>query len=127
MSQAIISNYQDLMPPEFENYFCYAAMWAFGGTLVEEHRQYFSQWWREQWNDFVMLPGDGEVRFKRFTYRVFVHSPEIFLPFPKILSDQIKFSVILLGGRNFPYVLTLKTSLIVYLTFQKDSLNKPIQ
>ena len=59
--QAIISNYQDLMPPEFENYFCYAAMWAFGGTLVEEHRPYFSQWWKEQWNDFVMLPGDEEV------------------------------------------------------------------
>ena len=55
------------MPPEFENYFCYATMWAFGGTLVEEHRQYFSQWWREQWNDFVMLPGDEEVRFKRIT------------------------------------------------------------
>lgn len=72
MSQAIISNYQDLMPPEFENYFYYAAMWAFGGTLVEEHRQYFSQWWREQWNDFVMLPGDEEVRFKRFTYKVFL-------------------------------------------------------
>ena len=94
------------MPPEFENYFCYAAMWAFGGTLVEEHRQYFSQWWREQWNDFVMLPGDEEVRFKRFTCKVFVHSPESFHPFPKILSDQIKFSVILLGSRNFPYVPT---------------------
>ena len=60
--QAIISNYQDLMPPEFENYFCYAAMWAFGGTLVEEHRPYFSQWWKEKWNDFVLLPGDEEVR-----------------------------------------------------------------
>ena len=62
--QAIISNYQDLMPPEFENYFCYSAMWAFGGTLVEEHRACFSQWWREQWNDYVMLPGDEEVRNK---------------------------------------------------------------
>ena len=49
------------MPPEFENYFCYAAMWAFGGTLVEEHRPYFSQWWKEQWNDYVMLPRDDEV------------------------------------------------------------------
>ena len=115
------------MPPEFENYFCYAAMWAFGGTLVEEHRPYFSQWWREQWNDFVMLPADEEVRFKRFTYKVFVQSTESFHPFQKILSDQIKFSVILLGGRNFPFVLTWKTSLIGYLTFQKDSLNKPIQ
>lgn len=62
--QAIISNYQDLMPPEFENYFCYSAMWAFGGTLVEEHRPCFSQWWREQWNDYVMLPGDEEVSNK---------------------------------------------------------------
>ena len=52
------------MPPEFENYFCYSAMWAFGGTLVEEHRPYFSQWWREQWNDYVMLPGDEEVSSK---------------------------------------------------------------
>ena len=59
--QAIISNYPDLMPPEFENYFCYSAMWAFGGTLVKEHRPYFSQWWKEQWNDYVMLPGDEEV------------------------------------------------------------------
>ena len=49
------------MPAEFENYFCYSAMWAFGGTLVEEHRTYFSQWWRDQWNDYVMLPGDEEV------------------------------------------------------------------
>ena len=61
MFQAIISNYQDLMPAEFENYFCYSAMWAFGGTLVEEHRPYFSQWWRDKWNDYVMLPGDEEV------------------------------------------------------------------
>lgn len=52
------------MPPEFENYFCYSAMWAFGGTLVEEHRPCFSQWWREQWNDYVMLPGDEEVSSK---------------------------------------------------------------
>ena len=36
-------------------------MWAFGGTLVEEHRPYFSQWWKEQWADYVMLPGDDEV------------------------------------------------------------------
>jgi len=50
------------MPQEFENYFFYSAMWAFGGTLVEEHRPWFSQWWREQWNDFVLLPGDEEVR-----------------------------------------------------------------
>lgn len=61
MLQAIISNYQDLLPPEFENYFCYAAMWAFGGTLVEEHRPYFSQWWKEQWSNYVLLPGDEEV------------------------------------------------------------------
>ena len=49
------------MPAEFENYFCYAAMWAFGGTLVAEHRPYFSQWWNEQWKDYIMLPGDEEV------------------------------------------------------------------
>lgn len=36
-------------------------MWAFGGTLVEEHRPFFSQWWREKWKDYVMLPGDEEV------------------------------------------------------------------
>ena len=107
MSQAIISNYQDLIPLEFENYFCYAAMWAFGGTLVEEHRPYFSQWWKEQWNDFVMLPGDEEVRFKRFTYKVFVHSPESFHPFQKI------------GGRNFLYALSLKISLIVFFNISE--------
>jgi len=50
------------MPSEFENYFCYAAMWAFGGTLEKHHRKYFSDWWRKQWNDFVNLPGDDEVR-----------------------------------------------------------------
>ena len=56
-----MSNYSDLMLPELENYFCYSAMWAFGGTLVEEHRSFFSQWWREKWKDYVMLPGDEEV------------------------------------------------------------------
>ena len=64
------------MPPEFENYFFYSAMWAFGGTLVEEHRPCFSQWWREQWNDFVLLPGDEEVSKK-------VHHTR------KTVSDQI--------------------------------------
>lgn len=49
------------MPGEFENYFCYAAMWAFGGTLEEKHRKYFSNWWRKQWADFVSLPGDDQV------------------------------------------------------------------
>ena len=50
------------MLSEFENYFCYAAMWAFGGTLVPEHRLHFSQWWRHQWREYVVLPGDEEVR-----------------------------------------------------------------
>ncbi len=49
------------MPVEYENHFNFAAIWAFGGTLVESHRVHFSQWWKNQWKDFIMLPGNGEV------------------------------------------------------------------
>ncbi|XP_015758877.1 PREDICTED: dynein beta chain, ciliary-like [Acropora digitifera] len=92
--EAIISNYQDLTPAEFENYFCYAAMWAFGGTLVEEHRPYFSQWWKEQWADYVMLPGDDEV----WNYYVFPETHEF-------LSWRISHLVGLLSDGGKPVLL----------------------
>lgn len=52
----------DLSDVEYERYFNLACIWAFGGTLAVEHRESFSQWWREQFDQYVDYPEDGTVR-----------------------------------------------------------------
>lgn len=44
----------------FEMYFVFAAIWAFGGALVEkdgiDYRRNFDKWWKQTWTT-VKLPG----------------------------------------------------------------------
>ena len=60
--------YPDLSDVEFERYFNFACIWAFAGTLHVEHRETFSQWWRESFEQHIDYPEDGIVSlsFKPF-------------------------------------------------------------
>jgi dynein heavy chain len=44
----------------FETYFVFAAIWAFGGALVDKdginYRRNFDKWWKQTWTT-VKLPG----------------------------------------------------------------------
>jgi hypothetical protein len=46
--------------PLFETYFVFAAIWAFGGALVEkdgvDYRRKFDKWWKAAWTT-VKMPG----------------------------------------------------------------------
>ena len=53
--------YPDLSDVEFERYFNFACIWAFAGTLHVEHRETFSQWWRESFEQHIDYPEDGIV------------------------------------------------------------------
>lgn len=117
--EAIISNYQDLMPTEFENYFCYAALWAFGGTLVEEHRPYFSQWWKEKWANYVMLPGDDEV----WNYYVFPETHE-FLSWADSVPPYSQTAAE--GIPNEAYVHTIQNERISHLVGLLSDGKKPV-
>jgi len=48
----------------FELFFCFAAVWAFGGGLSvkdgEDHRHRFNKWWRQQWRP-IKFPDQGTV------------------------------------------------------------------
>ncbi|XP_066025345.1 uncharacterized protein [Pocillopora verrucosa] len=117
--EAIISNYSDLMLPELENYFCYSAMWAFGGTLVEEHRPFFSQWWREKWKDYVMLPGDEEV----WNYYVFPETHE-FLSWADSVPPYSQTAAE--GIPNEAYVHTIQNERISHLVGLLSDGGKPV-
>lgn len=56
-----MNSLSDLKPVELERYFNYAAVWTFGGTLTEECKQEFSNWWREQFGEHIVYPNDGMV------------------------------------------------------------------
>ncbi|KAK7479590.1 hypothetical protein BaRGS_00029139 [Batillaria attramentaria] len=59
--EALVSSFTDLTDVEYERYFSYAAVWAFGGTLDVEHRESFSNWWRTQFDQHIDYPEDGTV------------------------------------------------------------------
>ena len=48
----------------FEMYFVFAAIWAFGGALVEkdgiDYRRRFDKWWKATWTT-VKIPGRGRA------------------------------------------------------------------
>jgi dynein heavy chain len=52
--------YHRLLQSLFEMYFVFAAIWAFGGALVEKdginYRKNFDKWWKSTWTA-VKLPG----------------------------------------------------------------------
>ena len=52
---------QDLSDQEIERYFNYAAVWALAGTLEVEHREAFSQWWKQTFKDYIDYPSEGTV------------------------------------------------------------------
>ena len=64
--------FNDLSDVEYERYFNYAAVWAFAGTLAEEHRQEFSDWWKEKFQEHIDYPSDGTVSIHIYTY-IHVH------------------------------------------------------
>ncbi|XP_053409232.1 uncharacterized protein LOC123561373 isoform X4 [Mercenaria mercenaria] len=57
----IVNPYPDLSDVEFERYFNFACIWAFGGTIEVEHREAFSYWWREQFEQHIDFPDEGLV------------------------------------------------------------------
>lgn len=57
----MVNPYPDLSDVEFERYFNFACIWAFGGTLDVEHRDAFSFWWREQFEQHIDFPEEGMV------------------------------------------------------------------
>ncbi|XP_006816781.1 dynein beta chain, ciliary-like, partial [Saccoglossus kowalevskii] len=61
LMEALISQQNDLDDLQYERYFNFAAIWAFGGTLEEQYRSTFSHWWRNQWQTRVDYPEQGEV------------------------------------------------------------------
>ena len=48
----------------YELFFCFAAVWAFGGCLGvkdgEDYRNKFNRWWRSEWRP-IKFPDGGSV------------------------------------------------------------------
>ncbi|KAJ8316357.1 hypothetical protein KUTeg_006371 [Tegillarca granosa] len=59
--EALVASYPDLSDVEFERYFNFAAIWAFGGTLDVEHRESFSNWWKEEFSQHIDYPEEGLI------------------------------------------------------------------
>ncbi|KAL3885754.1 hypothetical protein ACJMK2_025795 [Sinanodonta woodiana] len=59
--ETLTNPYLELSDVEFERYFNFACIWAFGGSLGVEYREPFSQWWREQFEQHITYPDDGMV------------------------------------------------------------------
>ena len=61
--QAVVNqtSTQELSDVEYERYFNFAAIWAFGGTLEEKYRESFSNWWKEQFEQHIDYPNEGLV------------------------------------------------------------------
>ena len=41
--------------------FNYAAIWAFGGTIHVNHRDTFSTWWKQTFEQYIDYPDEGTV------------------------------------------------------------------
>jgi dynein heavy chain len=68
--QTLVNILEGILKPEnlsnkaeqglFEMYFVFAAIWAFGGALVDKdginYRRNFDKWWKQTWTT-VKLPG----------------------------------------------------------------------
>lgn len=55
-------NLSELSDDAFERYFVFAVIWSFAGTLMEECRQAFSDWWRSTFRKRIAWPFSGTVR-----------------------------------------------------------------
>ncbi|XP_071095883.1 uncharacterized protein [Haliotis cracherodii] len=59
--ESLVNPYPDLSDVEYERYFNFACVWSFGGTLSLEHRESFSQWWKEHFESYIDYPEEGTV------------------------------------------------------------------
>ncbi|XP_069115919.1 uncharacterized protein [Argopecten irradians] len=59
--EALVHSNPDLSDLEYERYFNFAIIWAFAGTLEVEHRESFSHWWKEEFNQYIEYPAEGTV------------------------------------------------------------------
>ena len=57
----MINGCPELSDVEMERYFNFAAIWAFAGTLDAKHRETFSNWWKEQFEQHIDYPDDGTI------------------------------------------------------------------
>ncbi|XP_052258855.1 uncharacterized protein LOC127863384 isoform X2 [Dreissena polymorpha] len=71
----MVHPFPDLSDVEFERYFNFACIWAFAGTLEVKHRESFSHWWRESFEEHIDFPEEGMV----FDYMVDSESHEFVL------------------------------------------------
>ncbi|KAK3108743.1 hypothetical protein FSP39_014630 [Pinctada imbricata] len=58
---AMIHGCPELSDVEMERYFNFSAIWAFAGTLDAQHRESFSVWWKEQFEQHIDYPDDGTI------------------------------------------------------------------
>eukprot|EP00878_Enallax_costatus_P012531 GHUV01013087.1.p1 GENE.GHUV01013087.1~~GHUV01013087.1.p1 ORF type:complete len:2750 (+),score=1040.15 GHUV01013087.1:633-8882(+) len=105
----------------FEMYFVFAAIWAFGGGLVEkdgvDYRRNFDKWWKQTWTT-VKLPGKGTV------YDYFVNAKTgKFQPWAELVVDvQCDSS----KPMNSVFVPTAETSSLRFFLDMMVELHKPI-
>jgi hypothetical protein len=76
--QTLVNILEGILKPEnlsnkaeqglFEMYFVFAAIWAFGGALVDKdgisYRRNFDKWWKQAWTT-VKLPGKQHLLLSR--------------------------------------------------------------
>eukprot|EP00877_Chromochloris_zofingiensis_P015255 jgi/Chrzof1/9984/Cz04g22250.t1 len=105
----------------FEMYFVFAAIWAFGGALVEKdginYRRNFDKWWKQTWTT-VKLPGKGTV------YDYFVNAKTAkFQPWAELVSDVEYDSA---TPMSTVFVPTAETSSLRFFLDMMVDLHKPI-
>ncbi|XP_071959570.1 uncharacterized protein [Antedon mediterranea] len=59
--EVLVAQNSQLSELQYENYFNFAAIWAFGGTLDDKSRTMFSTWWRSTFQQYIQYPEEGEV------------------------------------------------------------------
>ncbi|GBF96391.1 dynein heavy chain axonemal [Raphidocelis subcapitata] len=106
----------------FETYFVFAAIWAFGGALVEkdgiDYRRRFDKWWKTTWTT-VKLPGKGSV----FDYFVSAKTAK-FTPWAELVADTPYDSATTPMGAVF--VPTPETASLRFFLDAMVELRKPI-
>eukprot|EP00879_Flechtneria_rotunda_P027778 GHRR01029772.1.p1 GENE.GHRR01029772.1~~GHRR01029772.1.p1 ORF type:complete len:1069 (+),score=390.30 GHRR01029772.1:36-3209(+) len=105
----------------FEMYFVFAAIWAFGGALVEKdginYRRNFDKWWKQTWTT-VKLPGKGTV------YDYFVNAKTgKFQPWAELVAD-VQFDSS--KPMSSMFVPTAETSSLRFFLDLMVDLHKPI-
>ncbi|KAI8464229.1 MAG: flagellar alpha dynein [Monoraphidium minutum] len=128
----LVNTLEGLLKPEnlsnkadqalFEMYFVFAAIWAFGGALVEkdgvDYRRKFDKWWKATWTT-VKMPGKGSV----YDYYVNPKTAK-FTPWAELVADVPYNSATTPMGSVF--VPTPETSSLRFFLDIMVDLGKPI-